>query len=695
MRSRRIGFLSFVVGAGAALSIAAGTGCAGGDESGGDARARDANRARGDTPGSRDRGTLTSEAGSATRGCAERVPYYENGRRAGERCLDELARDELTVIDLSNAWAPRIFSEDPALGDAGLQPYRAIYVALADEQRTTASGERVDFDRHLELYGVFPSFRVLAGRLADDARFACHDAIDDGALARVEAPLRPTLGTEGIREAQRIAYNRSLLEDAARRRRLESIDALRTDRRHARLYARYQQLVAKSEAIAALQAHLACDGLLDEGEYARGILDYPTLTAIREFQRMHMIIGRGLVDAVTLEAIRVDPRELVFRQTLRALRERTAEAAALIEDGSAIGRYGTVLGRRLDPPDLMVLADREPLEGGAADYVSPATEAAAVALGITSPEAARSFLASLPDGALATLKVAVRLPPPPPWHREHMDLQVVIDRGDVSYDPPYTMDGTPRGSRVRQRPTLTLAVAHAGATIPLVRWSTTIGGWQPELLPEGGMAMRYKESPPGARIWRDLVASPAWLPPDDTPGEELVRRNGRGQFVPNTRLLGPSYASAYGLVMLVNHKPRFRNGEPIEPGDEGVRAHGSASYASIVRGNSHGCHRLFNHLAVRLGDFLLQHRNHVRHGAIPAAWQRTVVVEDQTVNLAVRSRGYRYELTPPVPVEVLEGRIVSRRKRVPLAPFPLRETLVEAARVAAVAAPATPSVVVQ
>ncbi len=672
MRSRaRIGYYSFL-GAVTALPLALAGGCAGD----GDRHHEPASRAA--------RAPAAPEPGrGAPVACAERVPLYENGERVGERCVDTLANEGLTLIDLSNDWAPRIFSQDPPPGEAGREPYRATYLALADEQRATTKGTKIDFERFLELYGVFPNLRVLRERLRDDARFRCHDAVDDAPLARVEAPLRPTLGIAAVREARRLAYQRQLLETAAKRRQLSDVSELRGDRRHGRLFAQYERLRATGDAIAVIQAHLVCDGLLG-GEYTRGTLDYRTLSALRDFQRMHMIIGRAGVDDVTLAAMQVDARELVFRQVLRALRERTAEAAGLLEDGSAVGRYGTVLGRHLDPPDLMVLADREPLERGAADYISPATEAVALALGTTAPARARAFLEALPDGALSSLRVAVRLPPPPPWHSEHMELAVVIDRGDVSYDPPYTLDGRPRGSRVRQRPTLTIAAVHQGAKIPLVRWSTTIGGWQPELLPEGGVAMRYKLSPPGPRIWRDLVASPAWLPPDDTPGEDLVRRNGRGGWMPNRRLLGPSHASAYGLVMLVNHKQRFdKTGAELEPGDEGVRVHGSANYASIGRGTSHGCHRLFNHLAVRLGDFLLGHRRHVRRGPLPASWARTVVVEGQVVNLAVRTRGYGYELTPPVPVEVLEGRIVSRRKRVPLGPFPLRETLVEAARVAA------------
>ena len=48
--------------------------------------------------------------------------------------------------------------------------------------------------------------------------------------------------------------------------------------------------------------------------------------------------------------------------------------------------------------------------------------------------------------------------------------------------------------------------------------------------------------------------------------------------------------------------------------DNGIGTHGSASVTSIVNGTSHGCHRLYNQLAVRLGDFLLHHREHVVKG---------------------------------------------------------------------------------
>ncbi len=608
--------------------------------------------------------------------CADPVPVYDAGRRVGERCPDELAAEGLTLGDLSNGWAPSLFAEDPSLGASGRQPYREIFVALADEQRTTASGVEIAFERYLELYGVPPTLRVIAQRLANERHLACRDGVDDAALAELPAAIRPSLSSsEAARETRKLAYYVKVLEDAARRRGLDGVDALADDPEHARLYARYRARRAASAAVAAAQAHLVCESLLEEGAFEPGRLDAPTYEALRNFQRKHMIIARNGIDEETRAALVADPREMIFRQALRSLRERTVDAAGLLEDGSALGQFGTVLGRRLDPPDLELLADRPPLEGGAPDHVSPATEAVATALGVTGPVELRAFLDGLGDDALAAFRVAVRLPPPPPWQSPRMELTATIDRGDLSYDPPYTREGKPVGSRVRVRPTITLTAMHEGRAVPLVRWSTTIGGWQEELLPSGGVAMRYKVSPAGRRMWRDLVAAPAWLPPDTTPGEDLVRRV-RGGYVANERLLGPSHASAYGLVLLVHHQPRSRRGVPLEPGDEGVRVHGSANYASIVRGTSHGCHRLFNHLAVRLAGYLLRHREHVRRGTIPASWSRTVRVNGESVRLSVRSRGYLYELTPPVPVEVLEGRVVSRRKTVPRGAFPLRRHLV-------------------
>ena len=108
-------------------------------------------------------------------------------------------------------------------------------------------------------------------------------------------------------------------------------------------------------------------------------------------------------------------------------------------------------------------------------------------------------------------------------------------------------------------------------------------------------------------------------------------------------------------------------GEPAPPTlyDEGVRAHGSVSYGSILRGTSHGCHRLYNHLSVRLSGFLLAHRNHVRHGSMQVLYSRRARSPNGPVQLRIRSRGYRYELTPPIDVNVLRGNVLGSVQEAP------------------------------
>lgn len=132
--------------------------------------------------------------------------------------------------------------------------------------------------------------------------------------------------------------------------------------------------------------------------------------------------------------------------------------------------------------------------------------------------------------------------------------------------------------------------------------------------------------------------------------------------MPNTALFGPGYRSAYGLTMIVHHRPAGEASGDEEPVDEGIRVHGSVGYRSILTGTSHGCHRLFNHLAVRLSSFVLAHRRHERRGPIAAFYRREVVHAGRRLVFRIRSRGYRFELTPPIAVDVLEGRVVGDRR---------------------------------
>ncbi len=116
--------------------------------------------------------------------------------------------------------------------------------------------------------------------------------------------------------------------------------------------------------------------------------------------------------------------------------------------------------------------------------------------------------------------------------------------------------------------------------------------------------------------------------------------------------------------MTLIHEKQVKTRRGVVRVDERVRTHGSGSIASIFDAQSHGCHRLPPLLALRLGGFLLQHRTHVRHGEVRTAFARTVRYRG-TFPFRITTRGYRVELKPPVPVEVLPGTIRSPRKQPP------------------------------
>ena len=544
--------------------------------------------------------------------CGALVPVIEAGQEVGLVCSAEARRQGLTIVDLSDDWVPLALrdSDDPM---DSRQPYRPTYVALANEEFPPGpEGDRARHDAFLEVYGIFPSLRVVAGRLLDEERHGCHAAVD-------LAPLQALSG--GVRPAAAPA------NPAAR------------------------------AALAALAQRLACERVLPSS--ASPPTRWGLQEALETYQRKHTIVSRGVLGAETRRVLAEDSRELDYRTLLRSLRARVVDATGIIEDGTAQGARGTVLSRHIDG-DAFYAADVGPLADGAPDLVSIATEAAAEALGWTDPLAAVEFFRRRGPDATRRLAVALRLPRAPAYHADHMDLRVVIDRGDVWYELPAR-----RGS-VARRPTLTVFARTAGGEeVPLVRWPTTIGGWKKEVGRAGRVGLRYKNSEVGKRVWRDLVASPAWLPPPQTPARALIRRAyGPDKWLPETDLLGPGYASAYGLVMLVHHRA-VRNGDFTIWYENGIRTHGSVSYQSILNGSSHGCHRLFNHAALQLASFLLQHRRHVRHGLVDKPFTHEFTWRGINVKHPIAHRGYRFELAPPVPVNVLQGTVRGRIREVP------------------------------
>ena len=83
---------------------------------------------------------------------------------------------------------------------------------------------------------------------------------------------------------------------------------------------------------------------------------------------------------------------------------------------------------------------------------------------------------------------------------------------------------------------------------------------------------------------------------------------------------------------------------------------------SIMRRHSHGCHRLHNHIAVRLMSFVLAHRPHRRAGQQRIGFRRELIHEEETYRMEIDEGGYVYELETPLRVEVLEGRIRGDRR---------------------------------
>jgi hypothetical protein len=124
-------------------------------------------------------------------------------------------------------------------------------------------------------------------------------------------------------------------------------------------------------------------------------------------------------------------------------------------------------------------------------------------------------------------------------------------------------------------------------------------------------------------------------------------------FALDREAVGPGYRSAYGLLALIHLRSRVGGNGSADLLDIGIRTHGSGNYRSVLRGSSHGCHRLFNHLAIRLGGFLLSHVESVRHGSAKESYSRVLHWAGQRFELRASDRGYRYELSQPIPVDVL------------------------------------------
>ncbi len=636
-----------------------------------------------------------------------------------ESAAEALAQGLLDV-DLSDEWAPFIFSESDGPGRP-VKPnsYRRTFVALANDRRSpeellmetpqgalaalSAAGVplekgaaessegrraiaeakravRVQRDRnYLEAYGIPPTLSVLLARFEEDRGKRCYDQVDLSGLATFDG-----LVTYQSREQSKREYGEALSDASWVEKILDGDrsgadattgkvqmapksdksnsdddrDALlarlaRGDRKQAARIERYRRGQARLRAVRAVQARLICEGLLSpRTKYVHGLFDLATNQALAAWERKNDIFGWGFLGGETLAALQRPQMDLHLETFRRILMERIADAAGIVEDGSAAG------GRT-----PAVYKDASGKEHPVPNLIGDDADALMTELKIRTPDDVAAFLHRVGREGLATLHVAYRFGPLPPYYGPHMELFVEIDRGDVWYDFPFDDDGKPIAQPRVNFPTLTLFVDWQKQKIPLVRWRTTIGSWRSETHPNGKVYYKYKNSDVGPRIWQEIVASPVWIPPDSTPAKELLTRKTLDRdvgpvTVVNTDVMGPGFQSAYGLVLAIHHR---KSGGKLF--DNQIRTHGSDDYTSIARRFSHGCHRLVNSRAVRLFDFILRRRPFERVGNLPLNLRKRFTYEDKEYEYLLDTRGYYYELKQPVPVLVTEGRIMGKTKR--------------------------------
>jgi hypothetical protein len=573
----------------------------------------------------------------------ERALVVESGQ---EKWIDAATAEAngYTLLDLSDDYTPYIFAEqqDPT-GKPLPNRYRRVFIGLANDQ-VDEDGQPLPpgAKNYLELYGVFPSLSVLRARFLEDESRSCLDESARAALEAVQA-VSYIAPAAVRREEIRIARLRSELEAARRKAKVKTLAELAEKRSDlAPKVKLVEKRAADKVALAAVEKRLACEGLLKPAaKHKPGIYDEPLQNAVKAFQQKHMIYEAAYLRRQTIDALERDLLDNNQRSLIRALRERVVAAAAILEDGSV---SASVLG-------------------GQNNLADSYTQLAAEQLGLQTPEGALAFFRRHQPQDFRRLLAAVKLPARPAHYGPDMDLDIVIDRGDVFYDLPFDEKGDRIPQERKKYPTFVLNVKHQGKKLPLIKWRTTIGGWRAEQAPDGYEYYRYKGSDVGSRVIKQVISGPVWLAPASTPTRSLVKKKivqGKWQSVVNYDELGPGYESAYGLV--AGFFVVAKEGRP--DWDNGIRAHGSAEYLSMYSANgySHGCHRLPNHLAIRLYSFILRHRTVRVQGDLGREWTRQFLRSDDVFEIRIPSRGYSFRLDPPLPVEVLEGEIKGEAK---------------------------------
>ena len=584
-----------------------------------------------------------------------------------ERVVDaDVARAKgLTLVNLSDDFAPYIFQDGKAADGAPLpNHYRAVFVGLAND-RTDGDGDPLPPGQrnYLELYGVPPSLSVMRRRFVEDAARTCERTVDTAKLLAVDS-IQTWGRTTEKKEAAKHRFRGMRLEAARKRLGVPTLEELAVkDPRYVREVKEYLRTEAERAAFAEVEKRLVCEGLMDPSKHKEGTYDGPMRSAALDFQQKNAVFAQADLTRGTLEAMARPILQNDFLALRRVLAERAVHAGRIIEDGSALEAMPPA--RRDRPRKQPTYKNSAGEDVPVPDLVGQATDATLARLGLATPEDALAFFRRHAEGDFRSLRVAVRFPALPEYYGPHMDLVAEIDRGDVWYDFPFNDKGERVGQGREHFPSFTLFVKWRGEKVPLVNWRTTIGGWRTEVAADGEEYYRYKESDVGARVWRHIVAAPVWLPPTSAPMASMVKTKyveGAYPRVVNYDETGPGYLSAYGLVAGIHEQLR-RRGDAFAYFDNGIRTHGSFDYLSLRGRFSHGCHRLYNNLAVRVFSFVLGHRKVKVLGSMALGFRRTFYFEGEVYDMRLPTRGFYFELDPPLPIETLKGKIKGKLKQ--------------------------------
>jgi len=578
-----------------------------------------------------------------------RVYIFDGGKPQVVRD-DDARLAAYSIIDLSDDFVPYLFREKtPGADDFKRNEYRRTFINVANDI-TDENGKPLGAGEHnyVELFGIPPSLSVLRKRFLDDDSKPCYGKLRAQVLRGYRGAVRYEGGPGARAILDRYKELKTQVQRAMRRTGAKSVAQLK---RHGKAYLakKYRLYQTKLAVVNQAQLRLQCEGLFRPGERAsRLVFGHTMHQALARFERKHMLYGWGQLYGKTLRTLGRSPLDNNFAALGRVLRERVVHSLGIIEDGSA-PLPGVSQKRRRQPKGL--------------DLVGDYSRRVLAAMDLSTRDKALAFFKHQPASLFKRFRVAVKLPPRPAYYSRNMRFEVVIDRGDVWYDAPYFPSGKRRGFFRRNRPTLTLYTVVGKQRIPLARYNTTIGGWRTEWR-DGKEYEAYKGSDVGPRIWRDIVAGPVWIPPATTPPKSLLKFERQGKrWVRRVHReeIGPSYASAYGLVAAY-HIEESRVGRRVAWKDNGVRTHGSVDYMSILTRYSHGCHRLHNHLALRLFSYIVRHSKFVRRGQVPLAYAKRFTVRGRNYRIRLHTRGYYYTLRNPVRVMVTEGRIMGKQK---------------------------------